>query len=54
MIPGNYPAYYTNICDALLGRAPLAVRPEEVLSSVRLIKAAAESARRGTVVQLPA
>ena len=54
VIPGNYPAYYANIREALHGRAPLAVRPEEVLASVRLIEAAAESARRGAVVRLPA
>ncbi len=54
VIPGNYPAYYANLREALHGRAPLAVRPEEVLASVRLIEAAAESARRGAVVQPPA
>ena len=54
VIPGNYPAYYANIREALHGRAHLAVRPEEVLASVHLIEAATESARCGAVVQLPA
>ena len=48
--PGNYPAFYANVREAVHGRAPLEVQPEDVLSSVRLIEAAAAAARRGSVV----
>ncbi len=44
-VPGNYLAYYENVAAALRGRAPLAVRPEDVLDSIRLLTAAIESAQ---------
>ena len=43
-VPGNYLAYYENVAAALRGEAPLAVLPENVLESIRLIVAAARSA----------
>lgn len=53
VIPGNYLAYYANIRETLRGREPLAVQPDDVLSSIRLIEAASEAARLCTVVKLP-
>jgi scyllo-inositol 2-dehydrogenase (NADP+) len=51
-VPGNYPAYYANVLAALRGEADLAVKPENVLHSLRLVEAAAKSAETGQVVPL--
>jgi len=37
-VPGNYLAYYANVRDALRGESDLAVRPENVLHSIRIIE----------------
>lgn len=51
IVPGNYLEFYRNIVAAIRGEAELAVQPENVLESVRLILAAAESARTGQIVR---
>ncbi|HEV2122270.1 MAG TPA: Gfo/Idh/MocA family oxidoreductase [Chloroflexota bacterium] len=50
-VPGNYLAYYENVAAALRGEAELAVKPENVLHSIRLIEAAAQSAESGSTVR---
>lgn len=47
---GNYPAFYQNIYDALVGKAPLLVRPEQARDVIRIIELAEQSwAERRTV-----
>lgn len=43
-IRGNWTSYYQNICDALEGRAELAVRPEEARRALTIFEAALASA----------
>ena len=45
-LPGNYGAFYDNLCDALAGRAQLAVTPEDALKTLRIIDLAREDALR--------
>jgi predicted dehydrogenase len=52
-VPGNYLAYYQNVAAALRGEAPLAVLPEDVLDSVRLLAAAIRAADARRSVPLP-
>ena len=42
-VPGDYRKYYENVRDAILGLAPLAVRPEQGWRTIRLIEMALES-----------
>ena len=49
-VPGNYLEYYANVRDAIRESAPLAVEPENVLESIRLIELAFRSAQTGLVV----
>jgi len=49
-VPGNYLAFYENVRDALRGEAELAVQPENVLESIRLLELAVKSAQTGLVV----
>lgn len=42
---GDYPGYYANIRDALLGHAPLAVTAEEAWRTTRLIELARQSSK---------
>lgn len=47
---GNYPAFYQNIYDALVGVAPLVVRPQQARDVIRIIELAEQSwAERRTV-----
>jgi scyllo-inositol 2-dehydrogenase (NADP+) len=50
VLPGSYLEYYASLVKTLRGEAPLAVEPESVLRSVRLIEAVVESAQRDAVV----
>lgn len=52
-IRGDWTSYYRNVADALLGRAPLAVRPEEVRRAIEIFDAAMLSARTGETIRLP-
>jgi len=44
-LPGCYPAYYDNICQAIREGAELAVKPEDGRNTIRLIELAVESNR---------
>lgn len=44
---GDYRGFYANVRDALLGRAELAVKPEQAWRTTRLIELARESSREG-------
>jgi len=46
-IPGNYRPYYENVRDAILGRAEIAVTPEQALNVMRVMELSAESSRNG-------
>lgn len=48
-VPGDYTQYYRNVCAAIRGEAPLAVEPEDVLHSIRLLLAALRSAETGAL-----
>jgi predicted dehydrogenase len=45
--PGDYRKYYENVRDAILGRAPLAVTPEQAMDVMMALELAMESAREG-------
>jgi predicted dehydrogenase len=49
-VPGDYTAYYRNVGAAIRAEARLAVEPEDVLQSIRLLLAALRSAATGTLV----
>jgi predicted dehydrogenase len=44
---GDYRGFYANVRDALLGRAQLAVKPEDAWRTTRLIELARESSAHG-------
>jgi scyllo-inositol 2-dehydrogenase (NADP+) len=46
-LKGDYRGYYNNLRDALLGRAELAVKPEQAWRTTRLIELARESSAHG-------
>ncbi len=46
-VRGDYRGYYANIRDTLLGKAELAVKPEQAWRTVRLIELARESSSQG-------
>jgi predicted dehydrogenase len=46
-LKGDYRGYYANVRDALLGRAELEVKPEQVWRTTRLIELARESSAKG-------
>jgi predicted dehydrogenase len=48
--PGDYRKYYENIRDALLGKAQLAVTPEQALNVMHALELANESSRTGRVL----
>jgi predicted dehydrogenase len=51
-VPGDYPAYYADIRDALSGHGPNPVPPEEALAVMELIDLAARSAAEGREISL--
>ncbi len=51
--PGDWTAYYRNIADVLMGRAPLAVTAEEARRGVVLLSALAQSVAGGRAVMNP-
>ena len=53
MIPGNYPAYYQAIRDAIQNGAPNPVTPAEALAVMSLLELALRSAREGRELQCP-
>ncbi|NOY36751.1 MAG: Gfo/Idh/MocA family oxidoreductase [Chlorobi bacterium] len=50
-LPGKYQAFYENLYNALDGKEPLAVKPEEARDVVRIIEAALLSAEEKIVVE---
>ena len=48
--PGDYPKYYENVRDAMLGKATLAVTPEQALRVMHALELANESSRSGRVL----
>jgi scyllo-inositol 2-dehydrogenase (NADP+) len=52
-IRGHWDAYYANIADHLLGRAPLAITAEQAREVVRVLEAAERSAREHVMVEGP-
>lgn len=51
-LAGAYQAYYENIVDAIAGRAPLAVTPEEATNTIRIIELARQSSERRCTIPL--
>jgi len=49
-LAGDYRLYYANVRDAVPGKAPLSVTPEQALNVMRALELARESSRRGCVV----
>jgi scyllo-inositol 2-dehydrogenase (NADP+) len=49
-LPGNYPAYYQAIRDAILHGNPNPVNPDQTLIAMRILELAAESSRSGRVL----
>ncbi len=47
-LPGNYPAFYENLVQAIRHGADLAVRPEQALRTIRIIELARESGEEGS------
>ena len=52
-IPGNYRPYYENVRDAILGRAEIAVTPEQALNVMRVMELSDESSRKGCRINWP-
>jgi predicted dehydrogenase len=49
---GDYRGFYENVRDALLGKAELEVKPEQVWRTTRLIELARESSGQGRRVKV--
>ena len=49
---GDYRGFYENVRDALLGKAELEVKPEQVWRTTRLIELARESSAQGRRVKV--
>ena len=52
MVPGNWPAFYRGVAEALEGDGPAPVVIDDVLQTVRVMDAARESGRTGEAVRL--
>jgi hypothetical protein len=52
MVPGNWPALYRGVAEALEGDGPAPVLIDDVLGTVRVMDAARESGRHGEAVRL--
>jgi predicted dehydrogenase len=52
-LSGNYPAYYENVRDAIQGKAPLAVTPEQALRVMELLTLCQQSHREQRTVAVP-
>jgi predicted dehydrogenase len=50
-LPGDYRLFYANLRDALLGKAPIDVTPEQMLNVMRALELAQESSRRRCTVE---
>ena len=52
-IPGNYRGYYDNVRDAILGKAPIAVSPEQALDVMRVLDLALKSSEKRCTLPWP-
>jgi len=52
--PSSYTHYYENVRDAILGKAPLEVTPEQALDVVRGLELAVASSQKRCVLPWPA
>ena len=52
MVPGNWPAFYRGVVEALDGEGPAPVPLDDVLQTVRVLDAARESGATGNAVRL--
>ncbi|MFD7066849.1 Gfo/Idh/MocA family oxidoreductase [Streptomyces sp. NPDC059913] len=52
-LPGDYPAYYAAVADALRGRGPNPVTALQAAAALDVLEAARRSAREGVAVRLP-
>jgi predicted dehydrogenase len=50
MVPGQYPAFYAGLVEALRGDAPLPVDPFQALEALEVMEAAQRSSTTGKVV----
>lgn len=51
-VPGSYETFYSMMRDAIIASGPLPVDPSDSIACLRIIEAAAESARTGAVIRL--
>jgi predicted dehydrogenase len=51
-VAGCYQAFYQNIVDVISGRAELAVKPEEAMSTIRIIELAMESSEQKRTIRI--
>ncbi len=51
-IPGDYPAFYRNLYAAVRHGEPLAVKPEEALTGIRVLEACLESHKQQKTINL--
>ena len=51
-IPGDYPAFYSNIAEAIKEGKPLAVKPEEAMNVIKIIEYSMQSHKEGKTIQL--
>jgi predicted dehydrogenase len=49
-VPGDYRQYYANVRDAILGKSPIAVTPQQALSVMRTLELAIESSQQRCAV----
>lgn len=52
-IPGDYRLFYANVRDAILGKAPIEVTPEQMLTLMRTLELAQQSSRTGCKLPWP-
>ncbi len=52
-VPGDYRKYYENVRDAILGKAPLAVTPEQAIDVMMALELARQSSQEGRRVRWP-
>ncbi len=52
-IPGHYRGYYENVRDAILGKAPIAVSPQQAIDVMRVIDLAQQSSNKRCTVLWP-
>jgi scyllo-inositol 2-dehydrogenase (NADP+) len=46
-LPGDYAGYYRNVAAAIRGEEPLAVKPEQIVTLMKVLELARESDREG-------